>query len=522
MYGSSWGGATAAKVLSVDSRFEAGINLDGGLLGDVANASLSQPFMFLNSEAFGTEDSFINQRQQSFVENLQNEGYEVTISGTIHRDFSDVPFLLNSGIELGTLETILDGNANNSEDFERIDPNLAAQIINDYTVAFFEKHLNDRESPLLSGNSSPYPEVIFQAYNIDSAFVFNFADNVPQEVRDGMEKAGEIWSSKLANNVTLKINVGFEASDEPSEGASADSNNVEVSYRDFRQALANNITSDDDAIAIDNLPDGDSINLLINNTQENQGSDEVYLDDNDSANNSTIELTNANAKALGLAVEDDIDANITFNSDLNWDFDNSDGVDQNAIDFQGVAIHEIGHVLGFESGIEALDMLASQNLRELITSDEIELEDIIEFLGLEDVIAELGLEEVIDNVDLGELIAGSPLEPLLENIQADLFVSENEYTLSPMDLFRYSDRSADLGVIDFTTGEEDKYFSLDRGQTEIAQLSTGVYLGDGGQISHWKQEDGIGIMKPGIAPGEIIDISHNDVQLLDVIGWEIV
>ena len=138
--GYSLGGATAAKVLSVDSRFQAGINLDGGLFGDVTNASLSQPFMFLNNEAFGTEDSLFNQLQQSFVENLQNNGYEVTISGTIHPDFNDTPFLssflLNSGIELGTLETILDGNANNSEDFEPIDPNLAAQIINDYTVAF--------------------------------------------------------------------------------------------------------------------------------------------------------------------------------------------------------------------------------------------------------------------------------------------------------------------------------------------------------------------------------------------------
>ena len=335
-----------------------------------------------------------------------------------------------------------------------------------------------------------------------------------------MEKAGEIWSSKLANNVTLKINVGFEASDDPSEGASVISNNVEVSYRDFRQALANNITSDDDAIAVANLPDSENIDLLINNTQENQGSDEVYLDNNNSANNSTIQLTNANAKALGLAVEDDIDATITFNSDLNWDFDNSDGIADNALDFQGIAIHEIGHVLGVESGIDKLDRFASQNLRELIASDEIELEDIIEFLGLEDVIADLGLEEVIDNIDLGELIAGSPLEPLLENIQADLFISEDEYTLNPMDLFRFSNSSADLGVIDFTTGEEDKYFSLDRGQTEIAQFATGIG-GDGGQISHWKSNLGIGIMDPSLTFGEIGTISDTDLQLLDVIGWEI-
>ena len=549
MYGSSFGGATAAKVLSVDSRFKAGINLDGPLYGDVANASLSQPFMFLNSENFGTEDSPFNQLQQSFVENLQNDGYEVKIRGAGHSNFSDFPFLvnllLNAGIELEDLAEIFTPTLNNSEDFEAIDPslaaqiindyeaidpNLAAQIINDYTVAFFEQYLNDRESPLLEGNSSPYPEVIFQSYNTNSAFVFNFADNVPQSARDGMEKAGEIWSSKLGNDVTITIDVGFEIPSSESELASANSTTVEVAYSDFYQALVESATSADDAItavpasliAIANLPSGDNFNLLINNTQENQGSDEIYLDNNNSANNSTIELTNANAKALSLAVEDDIDAKITFNSDVSWDFDNSDGVAEDLFDFESFALHEIGHTLGFTSGVDNLDTVAGQNLKELITSDEVDLSDIIEFSEFEEIIAELGLEEVIENVDLGELIAGSPLEPLLENIQPDLLISENNYIPSSMDLFRFSNSSADLGVIDFTTGEEDKYFSLDRGQTEIAQLSTGVYLGDGGQISHWKQEEDIGIMKPAFGSGEIIDISNNDLKLLDAIGWEIV
>ena len=160
-----------AKVLSLDSRFQAGINLDGALFGDVADASLSQPFMFLNNEVFGLKDSFYNRLQQSFVDNLQNEGYEVTILGTEHFDFNDLSFisefLLNSGIELGNLPEIITPS-NTDPDFEPIAPELAAQIINDYTVAFFEEHLNNQESPLLADNSSPYPEVIFQAYNSHS------------------------------------------------------------------------------------------------------------------------------------------------------------------------------------------------------------------------------------------------------------------------------------------------------------------------------------------------------------------
>ena len=163
VYGHSLGGLTAAKALSIDSRFQAGINLDGGLYGDVVDASLSQPFMFVNAEAFGTGNSSdpeirqLNQLQQSFVNNLQNDGYEVTILGAEHLDFTDLPLLtpilVNSGIELGDLG-----------EFGSIAPEQAAQIINDYTVAFFEQHLNQEESPLLTSTSSPYPDVIFQSY----------------------------------------------------------------------------------------------------------------------------------------------------------------------------------------------------------------------------------------------------------------------------------------------------------------------------------------------------------------------
>lgn len=175
IYGYSLGGATAAKVLSEDPRFQAGINLDGGLFGDSGEASLSQPFMIQNNEAFGTgnsSDARINEFdriQQSFVDNLQNDGYEVTILGTEHSSFNDLsflfPLLANSGIELGELEDATSSDGSGDEDFEPIDPQLSSQIINDYTVAFFEQYLNGESSSLLADDmSSPYPEVVFQAY----------------------------------------------------------------------------------------------------------------------------------------------------------------------------------------------------------------------------------------------------------------------------------------------------------------------------------------------------------------------
>ena len=356
-------------------------------------------------------------------------------------------------------------------------------------------------------------------------FVFNYADNVPQEIKDSMKEAGEVWSSMISDDVTVKIDVGFEplekTEDDRSIKGRANSNFIEVSYAEYRQALAENATSNDDATAIANLPEEESIDLLINNTEENKGSDEAYLDDNNSRNNSTVLLTNANAKALGFDVEDRIDASIDFNSNLNWDFNSNDGIDKDAIDFQGVAEHEIGHTLGFKSGINGLDTTASQNLGEEIASGDVDLEDVVEVLGLEDLVDEFGLEDEVTNADLEELIAGSPIEPLLENIPIDSFVSENDYAPYSQDLFRYSDSSSDLGVIDFTADEDNKYFSIDGGHTKIAAFSTGENLGDGRQASHWKDNQGIGIMDPTIDRGEAIDITSTDLQLIDVIGWNL-
>lgn len=185
IFGYSLGGATAAKVLAEDDRFGAGINLDGGLFGDSGNASLTQPFMFQNNQAFGAEDptderlNQLNQIQQSFVTNLQNDGYEVTIDGTEHNNFNDLsflsPFLINSGIELGSLNEVFAPNGNS--EFEPILPQQANEIINSYSTAFFNRYLSDRQSSLLTEDPSPYPEVTFQTYPVDNNDITGLSTN---------------------------------------------------------------------------------------------------------------------------------------------------------------------------------------------------------------------------------------------------------------------------------------------------------------------------------------------------------
>ena len=53
------------------------------------------------------------------------------------------------------------------------------------------------------------------------------------------------------------------------------------------------------------------------------------------------------------------DAAITFNSAFTFDFDNSDGITAGTSDFEAVALHEIGHALGFTSAADIVDVFSS-------------------------------------------------------------------------------------------------------------------------------------------------------------------
>jgi len=232
-------------------------------------------------------------------------------------------------------------------------------------------------------------------------------------------------------------------------------------------ALVSDATSASDQSAVSHLPALNFGTYLSFLTQKNTegGSTAVSLDNDtflngaSSNNNAYLDITTANAKALGWVAPDAAaeDAAITFSSAFSWDFDSSDGVGAGLQDFVGVAIHEIGHALGFVSGVDTVDYCITNRIN---------------------------------------------LDPYA--------------VYSVLDLYRYSA----AGTHNLAAGAN-SYFSLDGGVTSLGGFSTGVYNGDGRQASHWKDNLGLGIMDPTANPaGQINMPSELDLLVFDVIGWD--
>jgi hypothetical protein len=308
-------------------------------------------------------------------------------------------------------------------------------------------------------------------------FKFNASEDIAPEALAGFEAAGKLWSSALQDDVTVNINIGFQRLDEGVLGET-ESQVVDFSYSRVKTALTNDRTSATDRTAVSYLPQDSYITFI---GTEEEGFLELDPDEfgSPSRDNTHLSINTANAKALGLINDpNQIDGSVTFNSNFDFDFDRSNGIGRNQYDFIGLAAHEIGHALGFVTGVDLVDIASFPN---------------------------------------------GPFAPL------DL---DDTAVFSALDLYRYSEdsvASADTSgkpVLDLAAEPGSPYFSIDGGRTNLGLLSTGSFNGDGYQASHWKDDSllgtgtSLGLMDPATPPGETLQLTELDLTAFDAIGWD--
>jgi hypothetical protein len=284
-------------------------------------------------------------------------------------------------------------------------------------------------------------------------------DGFPQ-AKAAFVRAAAIWSALVRADITVVIDVDFG----PTrfgvpfpQGVLGSAQSQQLGnndgYTDVRNSLISGAGSADELALYNSLPQT-SVPTDIGNTSR------LFAP---SAALRALRLIDAVADPDREQAQFGQPPSIGFNSGFPFDFDSSNGVDPGQLDFETVAVHEIGHVLGFTSLTGAMELNPSMNTA-------LSLWDVFRF------------------------------RPGTAAVPADFGTAQRVLSSGGDHIF-------------FAGGAE---LSLSTGRPDGSG-------GDGFQASHWKNDsltgNTIGIMDPDLAPGQSQAISNSDLAVLNAIGY---
>jgi hypothetical protein len=315
-------------------------------------------------------------------------------------------------------------------------------------------------------------------------FSFTYSPNVTLEQIQGFELAGKVWSTYLNDNVTINIAVDTQ-SDFPGNAIAGAAPRLNTQgFASYRTPLEKDATSANDRIIAqsNNIMSSGSFTGrfdLFDASGTNRGTTQT---------SPQLNVNSANAKAVGLKLAGDssiLDGYVVMRNlsgqsvSWNYDFARTAPAPSKTLDFLSTAIHEIGHILGFQSSVDRPGWLSPRN-------------------------------------------NGN------KSAETDYIKSLDARTkgATPLDLFRYSDRSK-LNVdkngkqpVDLSMGGN-PFLSIQNGNSPVASFDTGSNPSLGGsglQASHWKSG---GIMNAVLSQGARPAVTSADLTALDAIGYDL-
>ena len=147
VFGMSLGGATAGVLCARDPRVKAGLNMDGAQFGrDAIDIHLERPFFLFNADRRkNADDPPVPFELNEFVVRQSNSViYSLSVSGATHASFTDFAIMCRPSAWM----------------IAPVEPWAMKRLMDDYTLAFFNKHLRGTTEPLLDRRTTEHPDVL--------------------------------------------------------------------------------------------------------------------------------------------------------------------------------------------------------------------------------------------------------------------------------------------------------------------------------------------------------------------------